>query len=272
MRALPARLLVALLLAGCTTTPLPERPATPEPFRNIYTQERDSAPAERPAIDYAALPDPVPAPEPRSRYGNKSPYEVLGKTYEVLPEARGYRESGLASWYGAKFHGHRTSSFEPFDMHALTAAHRSLPLPTWVRVTNLDNGRSTVVRVNDRGPFHSDRIIDLSWAAANKLGFADKGTARVEVVALEAADPDSATAGGERWHLQAGAFGLPDAARALAERIGAATGVAAQVQAGNETPYPLHRVRLGPFNSRTDADAMRRTLAEAGFETVVVAP
>jgi rare lipoprotein A len=128
------------------------------------------------------------------------------------------------------------------------------------------------VRVNDRGPFHSDRIIDLSWAAANKLGFADKGTARVEVVALEAADPDSATAGGERWHLQAGAFGLPDAARALAERIGAATGVAAQVQAGNETPYPLHRVRLGPFNSRTDADAMRRTLAEAGFETVVVPP
>ena len=131
---------------------------------------------------------------PRSKYGNPESYEVYGKTYHVLATARGYRESGRASWYGEEFHGKRTSSGEPYNMHAMTAAHRTLPLPSYVRVSNLQNRREVIVRVNDRGPFHDDRIIDLSFAAASELGLLRNGTAKVEVVAVDpvtaAADPE----------------------------------------------------------------------------------
>ncbi|HXG27547.1 MAG TPA: septal ring lytic transglycosylase RlpA family protein [Nevskiales bacterium] len=122
---------------------------------------------------------------PRSKYGNPESYEVDGKTYRVLDTARGYRERGLASWYGEDFHGKRTSSGEPYNMHAMTAAHRTLPLPSYVRVTNLQNRREVIVRVNDRGPFHDDRIIDLSFAAATELGIVRDGTAEVEVTAVD---------------------------------------------------------------------------------------
>jgi rare lipoprotein A len=122
---------------------------------------------------------------PRSKYGNPESYEVNGQTYRVLDTARGYRERGLASWYGEDFHGKRTSSGEPYNMHAMTAAHRTLPLPSYVRVTNLQNRREVIVRVNDRGPFHGDRIIDLSFAAATELGIVRDGTAEVEVVAVD---------------------------------------------------------------------------------------
>ena len=129
-------------------------------------------------------PDAVPRVEPRSRYGNPSSYVVFGRRYHVMNSAHDYVERGIASWYGRKFHGRRTSSGEPYDMHAMTAAHKSLPLPSYVRVTNLKNGRSTVVRVNDRGPFHENRIIDLSYAAARKLDILGEGTGMVEVRAL----------------------------------------------------------------------------------------
>jgi rare lipoprotein A len=122
---------------------------------------------------------------PRSKYGNPESYEVNGETYRVLATARGYRERGLASWYGEDFHGKRTSSGEPYNMHAMTAAHRTLPLPSYVRVTNLQNRREVIVRVNDRGPFHGDRIIDLSFAAATELGIVRDGTAEVEVMAVD---------------------------------------------------------------------------------------
>ena len=125
-----------------------------------------------------------------SASGNGLIYEVWGKQYRVMSSARGYQQTGGASWYGVKFHGRLTSSREPFDMYQLTAAHRSLPIPCFARVTNLENGKSTVVRINDRGPFHSERIIDLSFAAAVKLGFHDQGTAQVSVEVLE---PKSAT-------------------------------------------------------------------------------
>lgn len=129
---------------------------------------------------------------PRSKYGNPASYEVFGETYHVLPTARGYSERGKASWYGEEFHGKRTSSGEPYNMHAMTAAHRTLPLPSYVRVTNLQNRREIIVRVNDRGPFHDDRIIDLSFAAATELGILRNGTADVEVSAV---DPVVAAAG-----------------------------------------------------------------------------
>ena len=132
-----------------------------------------------------AVPDAVPRAEPLSKYGNPESYTVYGKTYNVMPSSLGYREIGYASWYGRKFHGRRTSSGEIYDMYAMTAAHRTLPLPTYVRVRNLDNGREAIVRVNDRGPFHSDRIIDLSYAAATKLGLVEAGTAKVEVEAID---------------------------------------------------------------------------------------
>ncbi|HET7125773.1 MAG TPA: septal ring lytic transglycosylase RlpA family protein, partial [Lysobacter sp.] len=143
--------------------------------------EPDSVPGDIPDVD--RIPDPTVRKEPRSRYGNRS-YSVLGKRYRVLDSAEGYDEVGTASFYGKKFHGRRTSNLEVYDMYAMTAAHKTLPLPSYARVTNLDNGKSVVVRVNDRGPFHAGRIIDLSYAAAVKLGYRDQGTARVEVKGL----------------------------------------------------------------------------------------
>ncbi|MCF1182370.1 septal ring lytic transglycosylase RlpA family protein [Marichromatium gracile] len=141
--------------------------------------------------EIASIPDAVPKVEPRSRYGNPKSYEVFGKRYYTKASSRGHVERGLASWYGKDFHGRRTSSGEPYDMHAMTAAHKTLPLPTYARVTNLENGRSVVVRINDRGPFHGSRVIDLSYTAATKLGMARKGTAMVEVRAIDPRRPDA---------------------------------------------------------------------------------
>jgi rare lipoprotein A len=143
---------------------------------------KDSVPDDLPNVD--AIPEPEVVAEPRSRYGNRSPYKVLGKSYRVRDSAEGYDETGMASYYGNKFHGRRTSNLEVYDMYAFTAAHKTLPLPSFARVTNLDNGKSVVVRVNDRGPFHDGRIIDLSYAAAVKIGIRAAGTGRVEVVGL----------------------------------------------------------------------------------------
>ena len=147
--------------------------------------EADTVPDYVPDVD--AIPEPDVRSEPRSRTGNKD-YSVLGKRYQVLDSAQDYVEEGLASYYGNKFHGRRTSSQEVYDMYQFTAAHKTLPLPSFARVTNLDNGKSVIVRVNDRGPFHPGRVIDLSYAAAVKLGYRERGTARVRVEALHAVD------------------------------------------------------------------------------------
>lgn len=154
---------------------------------------RDSAPDGLEDVDL--IPEPDVVDEPRSRYGNRSPYTVLGKSYRVLDSAEGYDEEGTASFYGNKFHRRRTSSLEVYDMYAFSAAHKTLPLPSYARVTNLDNGKSVVVRVNDRGPFHDGRIIDLSYAAAVKLGIDRKGTGNVRVEGLTAEDARHRDAG-----------------------------------------------------------------------------
>ncbi|MEO8671729.1 MAG: septal ring lytic transglycosylase RlpA family protein [Tahibacter sp.] len=158
-------------------------PETSLPQAERYQQNRDGESGV--AVDVDAIPEPVPHEEPRSRYGNRSPYSVLGRSYSVLPTSKGYVERGIASWYGNKFHGYMTSSFEPYDMYQFSAAHKSLPLPSWAKVINLKNGKSVVVRVNDRGPFHDNRIIDLSYAAAVKIGVWPAGTGLVEVRALQ---------------------------------------------------------------------------------------
>jgi rare lipoprotein A len=141
--------------------------------------------------EFTGAPDAVPKVEPKSKYGNPASYVVFGKRYKTKTSSAGHVERGVASWYGKKFHGRKTSSGERYDMYAMTAAHKSLPLPTYAKVTNLENGRTAVVRINDRGPFHGDRVIDLSYTAARKLGVVSKGTAVVEVRAIDPRKPGS---------------------------------------------------------------------------------
>lgn len=166
--------LLALALGGCTSTDSGGR----------YSMEHDAPPDDGIFLDPNNIPDAVPIDEPRTAAGNKSPYTVLGDTYEVMPESDGYEETGKASWYGKKFHGHKTSNGEIYSMYKMSGAHRTLPIPSYVRVTNLANGRTGIVRINDRGPFHSDRIIDLSYAAAVKLDIVRTGTAQVKLEAI----------------------------------------------------------------------------------------
>jgi len=176
---------LSLTMGGCSSTPQKkEAVSSYEDYKN-----KDGKPAKSLYdVDVSQIPDAEPREEPFSRYGNKSPYVVFGESYTVLPTAKGYQERGIASWYGPDFHGKRTSSWEIYDMFRMTAAHKSLPLPSYVKVTNLQNGKHVIVKVNDRGPFHDGRIIDLSFAAAKKLDMAVDGTAQVEVVALDPGD------------------------------------------------------------------------------------
>lgn len=196
---------VAALLTGCGDNAV--RPAPPHhresagadtgpaglpPLVNKNEQDGFPAKADIPA-DVAQVPDAVPRPEPLSPLGNPDSYEVYGDRYEVLKDGRGFKERGMASWYGKKFQGKRTSSGEAYDMFKMTAAHKTLPIPCYVRVTSLETGKSVVVRVNDRGPFHSGRVIDLSYAAAVKLDILGRGSIPVEIVALDPNAPTPAT-------------------------------------------------------------------------------
>jgi rare lipoprotein A len=242
-------------------------------------EEQDSAPSER--RDLSSVPDAVPRDEPRSRYGNPDSYVVLGKRYQVMDNATGYVEKGIASWYGTKFHGRRTSSGERYDMYAMTAAHKSLPLPTYVEVTNLKNNRRVVVKVNDRGPFHENRIIDLSYSAAYRLGILGKGTGFVELRAINPGEPapvtrvartDEAAEAEENvadktinMYLQVGAFISRDNAERLHSKLlKAALGNTriSEVQHNGNTVY---RVRLGPIFDVGIADQLVSKLAALGI-------
>ena len=223
-------------------------------------------------IDPNQIEVPEPRPEPRARYGNHSPYTVLGKTYHVLPSSRGYRERGRASWYGSKFHGRLTSSGEPFDMYKVSAAHKTLPLPSWVEVTNLDNGRKLRIRVNDRGPFKEGRIIDLSYAAAVKLGVLDAGTAAVEVRALDFGGQAAAIAArpvSVPVELQAGAFSSRETADQLARRLGDADIDNVQVQRARVRRDTVWRVRIGPVWEPAHAQRLVERVLELGLEAPV---
>ncbi|MBV2129543.1 septal ring lytic transglycosylase RlpA family protein [Arsukibacterium indicum] len=162
-----------LLLTACSSAP-----TQVSPNAGRYQQQQDSKPARLPTL--LEMTDPAPKAEPLSRGGNR-PYQVFGQHYTPIADATVFTETGIASWYGSKFHGHLTSNGETYNMFAMTAAHKTLPLPSYVKVTNLDNGQSAIVRVNDRGPFHRDRIIDLSYSAASKIGMLQRGTARVQL-------------------------------------------------------------------------------------------
>lgn len=241
---------------------------------------RDGPPAGSIAIP--DLPgDPTPRPEPRSRYGNMAEYEVLGKRYRVMDSSAGYVERGVASWYGKKFHGRLTSNRETYDMYAMSAAHKSLPLPTYVRVRNLENNRSIIVRVNDRGPFAHNRIIDLSYAAALRLDMVKTGTALVEVTAIDfekpAGDRPTSTAStppprdyaapGKTGpvYVQVGAFGSRPNAKRLYERIERAN--IGNVFVTADSGQTLFRVRMGPIRSVSQFDTLIEELERMGIQT-----
>jgi rare lipoprotein A len=234
----------------------------------------DAAPGE--GFDGHAVPDAVPIDEPRSRYGNKSPYTVFGKSYKVMDDATGYNERGLASWYGAKFHGAKTSSGEIYDMHAMSAAHKTLPLPSYVRVTNLETGATVIVRVNDRGPFKDNRVIDLSYAAAMRLGITAKGTGLVEVSVVGPGDVSALPAG-----VATAAPPKPLIAPLTAEDMAL---VPPEPPAASPDPMPRVAVastaapvtprvmwlQVGAFGDDANANRVRARLAAAGLSSTTV--
>ncbi|MHA6495224.1 septal ring lytic transglycosylase RlpA family protein [Pseudomonas borbori] len=320
---------LALVLASCSSTRAPQ-PVAPVQAGGAISgpgdfnrPHRDGAPWWD--VDVSRIPDAVPMPH----YGKvkASPYTVFGKQYYPIPDARRYQAVGPASWYGTKFHGQATANGETYDLYGMTAAHKTLPLPSYVKVTNLENGKSAILRVNDRGPFYSNRIIDLSFAAAKKLGYAESGTARVKVegidphewwaqqgrpvpmvlaapqqVAQVKAEPAPAAQPFEQYspppkqhaaavvpvqidakkndsigasglYLQVGAFANPDAAELLKAKLSESVTAPVFISSVIRDQQILHRVRLGPLGSRTEAEQLRDSLrvANLGQSTVVSA-
>ena len=294
---------VPLLLSDCGSfstangpAPISDRgaassapPAVAKPIESSPTIKRsggfykDDGPGDHPPENIAAIPDAVPKAEPLNRFANK-PYSVLGRDYTPMQEIGAYKMRGLASWYGKKFHGQKTSTGEPYDMYAMTAAHPTLPIPSYARVTNVETGKSVVVRVNDRGPFHADRIMDLSYTAAWKLGLVGGGSGMVEVESLTPGEPLPPADGGANaapvvaraedaqripeiddahgaW-LQLGAFGSRANADALKSRLARELGDIGDKlvvrSVGN-----LFRVQIGPWADADEARSMALKLAEA---------
>jgi rare lipoprotein A len=217
--------------------------------------------------DIDAIPDAVPRIEPRSRRGNPAFYSVAGKRYYVLASAENFVERGVASWYGPTFHGNSTAIGESYDMYAMSAAHKTLPLPAYARVTNLKNGKSVVVRINDRGPFVANRVIDLSYSAAAKLDMLRDGTTLVEVRTLTPDTPDTLTRSAEspppELYIQAGAFADQGNAQRLVDKLKSA-GMANAFIATPPDGSKLYRVRVGPINNVPEFDRLAKQLAGLG--------
>lgn len=240
---------------------------------------KDSAPPAR-SIDAESIPDAVPRHEPQSRYGNPESYEVFGERYYVLDSSDDFVQRGIASWYGKKFHGRRTSNGETYDMYAMTAAHKNLPLPTYVEVRNLSNNKRVVVRVNDRGPFHDNRIIDLSYTAARKLDVVAKGTALVEVRAIhnkgqskssvivkkEGAPVRAITsvAPTNGFYIQVGAFSEALNAHRLQDRLEALDDNLIRVNQVNVKGQVVYRVQIGPIHDIDKVDSIIEQLGDYG--------
>ncbi|MCS7100751.1 MAG: septal ring lytic transglycosylase RlpA family protein [Burkholderiaceae bacterium] len=247
-----ALLASAVLLAACSTAPR----------RGAFYQ--DDGPPDRVPVDLAQVPDAQPRVEPFHPYANR-PYQALGRWYTPMTEDRPYRARGLASWYGRQFHGARTASGEIYDMFAMTAAHPTLPIPSYARVTHLANGASVVVRVNDRGPFKEGRLIDLSDAAAVRLGLAAAGTGLVEVERLTFDDIRALQGEGPvpadgRWSVQLGAFAEEARAQALREKVAPALALAGGPAPRVERDASIFRVLVGLLSDRAAAQQLAREL------------
>ena len=256
-RPILAVLAVVFAVAGCSSTP-PAKQASAPKGGGYYL---DDGPEANLPGNLDQVPDAVPRAEPLHRYANRT-YAVLGNTYVPQTTPGKYRKEGLASWYGRRFHGKKTASGERYDMYAMTAAHPTLPIPSYARVTALNNGKSVVVRINDRGPFHSKRIIDLSYAAAHKLGYVRNGSTRVRVESL---DPDTRAApdavSGQALYLQVGAFSRADNAEQLLGRLARELELDAD-RARVVREGSLHRVQVGPYRSDDAAHADRTRMRE----------
>ena len=254
-----------LTLMGCYNVPasikapVSAKHAVFKKIPRVVATVKDGAPPGPLPVKFREV---KPVSAPLSRYGNPATYHVEGKTYDVMTSSTGYRTRGLASWYGTKFHDKRTSSGEEYNMYALTAAHKTLPLPTYVKVKNLNNGRIAIVKVNDRGPFHPGRVIDLSYAAAAKLGLFPKGTAPVEIEALGTHVPGKPQIA--QYYLQAGAFQSVDLAKALRNKL---------VNTIPSTVFIEHYqeryvVKIGPLAQKQMADALKSKLQRQGVRDV----
>ena len=260
------------LLAACAGAPRRAAPPGSEPMA--------VPPAVPPKVagappDFNKIPDAVPKFEPRSKRGNPPFYDVLGRRYTVLPSSEGYVERGVASWYGPGFHMGATSIGDPYDMYGMTAAHKTLPLPCYARVTNLSNGKSVVVRINDRGPFVANRLIDLSWTAAAKLDMVRQGTALVEVRVLSPGQSDVLTRASETpppaFYVQAGAFASAENAQRLQDRMrrgGIEHTLIVPLLSGKAK---LYRVRVGPVASVAEFDRIAARLNSLGIPDVRLA-
>ncbi len=275
--------MLVLLVAACNSVPDKQLPQDTESSsdkiqKGRYAHDKDSGPGEE--VDLSHIPDAVPRKEARTIAGNKNPYTVLGKTYHLIKDESSYKEKGYASWYGKKFNGYKTSNGEIYDMYAMTAAHKTLPIPSYVRVTNLQNGKTVVVRVNDRGPFHEGRIVDLSYAAAQRIGINKTGTGFVEVEIVMPNDPPAIPRRADQGpavvndsklpdntYLQIAAFSNRDAAKnfaaALATQMSLLPVVHSQMQ-----PKEIHRVRVGPFKTNQELQLARQELAKNNFTDV----
>lgn len=243
-------LVVTLVLNGCSS--------------GRYSMRDDKAPENAPNLD--TLEQPIPRFEAPSKQGNRD-YRVRGIDYRVMASAAGYKQQGVASWYGAKFHGHLTSNGETYDMYGFSAAHKGLPLPTYVKVTNLANQKSVIVRVNDRGPFHNERLIDLSYAAAYQLDMLKTGTAHVEVEAI-ATTPDwhphlPKVSGNDKNHyIQVTALSNQDKVQELATRLEREHGASSRIiESGS-----LFKLQLGPLPNPVKAQELLHQLQRGGFQ------
>lgn len=274
--------LLALLLGACTTSYQSPQIGTP----------KDGRPAN--TVDVSKIPNAKPAAVVRTRAGNAPEYTVLGKTYRTLTTSDGYQKRGEASWYGTKFHGRRTANGEIYNMFGMTAAHKTLPIPSYVRVTHVANGRSIVVRINDRGPFHGNRIIDLSYAAAKKLDVIATGVAIVDVVDVTPTEkniavspvgaanvnklnvePTQAISSGvapqnqKNIYLQLGAFQQYQSAENLRDKVATVLSQAVNVVAGKDK---LHRVFVGPFDSPQQVASSQDLLKQRGLSEGHIVP
>ena len=302
MRALPRpyaiviATFVAITIAGCSGAP--SRPATAKPG-GYYL---DDGPGANPPLNLESIAEPTPKIEPINKFTSR-PYAVLGHAYTPYTRLTPYKARGVASWYGKRYHGQKTSSGEVYDMYAMTAAHTLLPLPSYARVTNVATGKSVIVRVNDRGPFHEDRLIDLSYLAAQRLGLVGRGSGMVEVEAIIPGDDAPPRAAGNAApepapvpapvdvvapaaivpattaavsaepggiYVQLGAFSAPENADAFLRKMRIDLGwLAASMNVYRKGA--LYRVHAGPYASREEADrAAQRVQKELGFKVLVL--
>lgn len=255
MLALLSALSLTLLLEACSLSHATKDGPPPHP------------------LNVSQIPKVIPKYEPKSRYGNPPSYVALGKRYYVLRSAKGYNQRGIASWYGRKFHGRLTSNREHYNMLAMTAASPVLPIPSYVRVTNLENGHSAIVRVNDRGPFAPNRIIDLSYAAAKKLGYMKKGTAMVEVKAINTHNPNATfppiLTNKPHLYLQVGAFSQYNNAEHLKKQLMHFTQKSVRITETKSHQHNIYRVRIGPLKNVHESDSLFNKLHQHGVKTAI---